>query len=637
MRILYGLLLLLWVSITAADERILSWHSDIDVYKDGSLKVTETIKVRAERKDIKRGIYRDFPTDYRDKSGKTRRVGFELLAIKRDGRSEAHHTQRQSNGIRIYIGHKDRTLKLGEYIYTIVYRTDRQLGFFEAHDELYWNVTGNDWIFPIDKATASVALPAGVQAADISSEGYTGRFGAKGQDYRTETNSSGVTTFATTRTLYPRQALTIVVSWPRGVVTAPTAWDKIGHLLHDNRALLSGVGGLGVLLAYFISVWFRVGRGPETGVIIPHYQPPQGYSPAAMRFIKRMGYDHKTFATAIINLAVKGDIFIDESTATTSLIRTDRGQGKPAPGEQRLMARLFAGNREVELHNKNHERISGAINAHEKSLEGDYEKIYFLTNVDRWIPGIVIAAIGLLIAALLVPGGNYKVTVAVAIIGITIWLAGTLHITHRAWKSWRNARSISKKIGATLKSVLAIMMIAGTVGGAWIGRDASEFWIFPLALAVGTTCFAFYYLLKAPTRAGRRLLDKIEGFRLYLDVAEREELDLKHSPTKTSGLFEAYLPYALALDVEQQWAEQFADVLKTTDTAQYQPSWYSGGHWDSVDAGSFSSSLGNSLSSAVSSASTAPESSSGSDGGFSGSDGGGFSGGGGGGGGGGGW
>jgi uncharacterized membrane protein len=142
----------------------------------------------------------------------------------------------------------------------------------------------------------------------------------------------------------------------------------------------------------------------------------------------------------------------------------------------------------------------------------------------------------------------------------------------------------------------------------------------------------FYHLLKAPTLKGRRIMDKIEGFRMYLSVAEKDRLNVLNPPAKTPQLFEMYLPYALALDVEQRWSEQFAEVLSQAAASgrEYRPSWYHGSGWSSFHAGGFAAGLGSSLSGAISSSSTPPGSSSGSGGG-------GFSGGGGGGGGGGGW
>ena len=104
--------------------------SDIAVHQDGSMTVTETIRVRAEGRNIKRGIYRDFPTRYRTKNGNDYVVDFELYDVSRDGKNELHHTESLSNGVRIYIGQKNVLLKPGEYRYKISYRTDRQLGFF---------------------------------------------------------------------------------------------------------------------------------------------------------------------------------------------------------------------------------------------------------------------------------------------------------------------------------------------------------------------------------------------------------------------------------------------------------------------------------------------------------------------------
>ena len=141
----------------------------------------------------------------------------------------------------------------------------------------------------------------------------------------------------------------------------------------------------------------------------------------------------------------------------------------------------------------------------------------------------------------------------------------------------------------------------------------------------------FYRLLKAPTNLGRRVMDKVEGFKMYLSTAEEHRLEKLHPPDKTPELFEKYLPYALALEVDQEWSEKFAEVLRrAAASGDYSPRWYHGHHWDSMHTGSFASSLGSSLSSAISSSSTAPGSSSGFGGGGS-------SGGGGGGGGGGGW
>ncbi|MGH9509820.1 MAG: DUF2207 domain-containing protein, partial [Terriglobales bacterium] len=165
------------------DERILDYHSDITVHADGSMDVRETIKVRARGEQIKRGIYREFPTRYKDRLGNPYRVGFEVVEVLRDGRPDAWHTKDRENGVAVYIGREDVFLRPGEYTYTIAYRTNRQLGFFPDHDELYWNVTGNGWDFFIDQASATVSLPQRVSSSSLRLEGYTGPQGAQGRDF----------------------------------------------------------------------------------------------------------------------------------------------------------------------------------------------------------------------------------------------------------------------------------------------------------------------------------------------------------------------------------------------------------------------------------------------------------------------
>ena len=187
------------VPLARADERILDYHSDIEVFPDGPMQVTETIRVRAEKQEIKRGIYRDFPTDYRDRLGNRYRVGFEVVDVGRDGRAEDWHTQPIANGVRVYVGNKNVYLDSGDYTYALTYRTNRQLGFFDDHDELYWNVTGNFWSFPIDQARARVVLPEGVPAEQLAAEAYTGAMGAQGSDYRASVGYDGSVQFATTR------------------------------------------------------------------------------------------------------------------------------------------------------------------------------------------------------------------------------------------------------------------------------------------------------------------------------------------------------------------------------------------------------------------------------------------------------
>ena len=120
-----------------AQERITSYDSEIDIRADGSLDVSERITVHAEGNNIRRGIYRDFPTRYKDRYGNRVVVDMQVLDVQRDGKPEPWFTEKKSNGVRINTGNDDFLPVPADFTYTLRYRTTRQLGFFADHDELY--------------------------------------------------------------------------------------------------------------------------------------------------------------------------------------------------------------------------------------------------------------------------------------------------------------------------------------------------------------------------------------------------------------------------------------------------------------------------------------------------------------------
>src|SRR6187551_1083506 len=163
-----------------AEERIERFVSDVQIQRNGDLLVVETIQIRAEGRQIKRGILRDFPTTYRRADGSRVEVGFEVQDVTRDGGSEEFSTERMANGVRVRIGSAGRSVNTGSHTYVIRYRTTRQILFSDGYDELYWNVTGNGWTFPIDVAEARIHLPDKMEFKQRAF--YTGSQGARGKD-----------------------------------------------------------------------------------------------------------------------------------------------------------------------------------------------------------------------------------------------------------------------------------------------------------------------------------------------------------------------------------------------------------------------------------------------------------------------
>jgi uncharacterized membrane protein len=345
-----------------------------------------------------------------------------------------------------------------------------------------------------------------------------------------------------------------------------------------------------------------------------------------------MGFDDKAFAAAVVDMAVKGAVTIQENDGDYTLVRQNPAKQALSRGEDLITSQLFSGRDSIKMENKNHTKIKAAINALKKNLSKELEKIYFVTNSNYLVPGIAITLLG---AVFVILTAQDKASAAFGSLWLVMWTTGCFFLAFFAYSKWKALRggfSFGKLIEALGISLFALPFLAGLILGAYFLTEAVSVLATATLGMLALVNAVFYHLLKAPTLAGRKIMDQIEGFKLYLSVAEKDRLNLLNPPEKTPALFEKYLPYALALDVENAWSEQFSEVLARagTETQPYAPAWYSGSSWDSFHTSRFTNSLGSSFASAISSSSSAPGSSSGSGGGGS-------SGGGGGGGGGSGW
>ncbi len=570
-RILLAAVALLACTGALADERILGYDIDVRVSRDGALDVTEHITVRAEGINIRRGIYRDFPTRYRDRYGNRVVVDLKVLGVLRNDQTEPWFTEERDNGVRINTGNDNFLPLPGEYTYTLRYRTTRQLGFFADHDELYWNAIGTGWAFPIDRGSVDVYLPAPVDVERMSAEGYTGYQGSREQAYRAEIVEPGHAHWELTRGLQPSEGFTIVLSFPKGMIPAPSLAQRIAWLLKDNRGILLALLGLILLIVYCVREWSRVGRDPNKGVIIARYEPPEGQTPASLRYLMRMGYDMRCFSSEVLALAVAGCLRVvrDKGFFKDEWRLESTGTAPPAGSRQcqrDLIEGLFKDGSPLVLKNTNASTISAARRSHSMAIDVSLQPRYFKQNVGSIGKGTLIAAVPVLLA---------------------FWLAGDA--------------------GKVAVAIIGVLMVI--------------------------TLIIFGRLVRAPTVEGRKLMDEVEGLKLYLSVAERDELARMKGPDGPPALdekrYEMLLPYAVAFEVEDAWTDKFTAAVgaAAAAAATSRIGWYHGG--DVGDLGSMSRAVGSALTSQIASSATPPGSSSGSGGGGSSGGGGGGGGGGG--------
>ncbi len=578
------------------NDRIISFDSKVNIDIYGRIEVTETIIVLNfsdesgnSNNTIKRGITRDFPTRYSTEKGFISTVPFTLMSITRNGEKENFHTEKLSNGYRVFCGKSDYFLKDGIHKYVIRYTTGNQLKFHNNRDEFYWNVTGNGWNFSIDKAACEIIFPDKAILSDINC--YTGYQGDNNQ-YCTSGETTGNTIkFYTSKRLEPTQGLTVSVSIQKGIFIPESNIDHIKKFVLDNLFIMGLLLFVILLFIILYRYWSRVGRDIKQGIIIPEFQPPAGLSPADVGYIYHQAYSDKLFTSALIDLAVQKKVHIQVDREGMIFKSNVYKFLQPENNQQKQITRDYDlydkyGFDPADLYGIEIEK--GTYNASFKSISTKFK-----SQIDSHI--------------LAGKSGNRR--------------TGFLSLNQ-------------DYIGLGL--FLLVMVSIGSIIYLSIVRPPLFTMVYTaILLIIGFIIqIVFMSIIKAYSAEGRIMANKISGFKMYMETTEKNILDNLNPPEENIQLFEKYLPYAIALGIENKWSEKFKAIIEESIVSGYTPSYYSMGshHSFSDSSQSFASTFSSGLSSTVSSASTPPGSSS-----SSGSGGGGFSGGGGGGGGGGGW
>lgn len=549
----------------AAQERITNFDVAIEVETDGDILVTEKIAVESLGYQIQRGIFRDLPRTYLN-GARTLPYSYDVKSVMRDGRKEPYAIETDDNAFRIRIGDADVFLENGSHAYEIAYEVKNQVRYFEGYDEVYWNATGNYWAFPIDQASARIALPGGAGA--VQTAGYTGYLGDADSSYSYDFKN-GAHVFQSTRRFAPGEGMTVAVGFAKGLIDPPSAADARDEWWAVNLSLVILGAAATLIGAFYAFMWTRIGRDPAKGPVFARYEPPNGISPAAAHYIYHRGMrGHNAFIATLINLAIKRRIKIDvvEKKKTKLTLLSATAGGAISPIEEKLQGRVLAGGSPMIFGAEYDSVLTSAYQNFQRELGKDYGAPFFRWNLAYMVPAAIVSFIAFFIAVNVAYQWTFLHTLAV------------------------------------------ISLIAMSAAAA--------------------------YFLPAPTLKGQETRTAIEGFRLYLETAEKLQLNSVEvgsdaPPPMTVERYERFLPYAIALGVEKPWTKHF-EKLMPKEAADYHPYWASGNYGGSRSLSGLNNALVSSMASGVSA--SLPQSSS-----SSGSGGGGSSGGGGGGGGGGGW
>ena len=554
-------------AVGAREIIIQRFDEQVVVHRDATIDVTENIQVQFVGANW-HGIYRTIPIQYAGTAGFNYTLFIDHVAATDEDGSPLKLEQSHQSGsarFKIYVPEPDNSTR------TVIlhYRVLDALRFFEDHDELYWNVTGEEWDATISSASARIELPEGVSG--LHAIAYTGALRSRSQDAAVNL-SDNVVEIHTNGPLGYHQGLTAVVGFDKGAVHEPTAIEHTELWLQSNWPIFLPLIALPIMLW----LWWTRGRDPERDVISVQYEPPDKLTPGECGTLVDNEAAMRDITATLVDLAVKGYMTIEQKDQSGMLglthhrdyifhLKKPPGEWADArPHEQQMLTAIFeaGATQDVklsDLQNHFYRFLPGIRGGIFDALVSDG---YYLHRPDTVRQGYI--------------GGGVAVGFVIAAIGV--WLSKNSGMQPFPW------------------------ILAGIATGAII---AFVGWFMP-----------------ARTIAGAKTYAKVLGFEDFLSRVESDRIKrMENAPE----LFEKFLPYAMALHVEKKWVQAFSGI------AMQPPQWYQGPYVGGFQPYLFVNDLNVMASQAGTTMASAPRSSGGSGFGGGGGAGGGFGGGGGGG------
>jgi uncharacterized membrane protein YgcG len=464
---------------------------------DRTYQVTETIEYDFGVQQ-RQGIYRVIPVVY-DRAGAKYRLRLDVGPSTLNGGPVEQKVTNEGSNIRIRLGTPGEYLT-GRRVYTITYTTNRAINDFleDGERELYWNVTGNGWEVPIEKASFTLVGPT----TPTKTICFTGYFGSTAEACVISSEDS-VTRISANERLEPGEGLTFAVRYPADAIAELPWWRVWLDLVIDNIWLLMPI----MIFILMYGIWYRFGKEPAgRGTVIAQYEEPHGLPPAVLAALLDQGVSQKAVTATLLDLARRGYMKIKitgdpasrgwfTKKATYHFVKLERSETGLLAFERTLLDGLFDGEEEVSLEDKTDGSFWTSItSAHHQIFTYMKSQGYF-----RWHPQAIRAG----------------------------WMTG----------------------GVMFGMFFAFF-------GAVLG------WLFSIAAVLsGLIIIAFGWLMPQKTKKGSVLAEEAEGFKLFLSVTERDRLNFTDAPERKPEQFARFLPAAVAFGVEEKWGKQFKGMM----------------------------------------------------------------------------
>ena len=565
-------------------EKIYLFDVKINVKTDGKIKVTENITLNVKHEEIRRGITRILPNKKTEKA-----QAFSLLM---DGKEHPFFTEKDDDNLEINFG-DDNFISEGKHTYTFGYEYIGALDSWQDYDDLYWNVTGNDWVFAIDKARAEVTFPEGVKVKKDGISLYTGERGAKKQDAK----QTGDLVFETVKPLAPEEGFTISIPFEKGIIVVPekSADSNKGphfvNLLIERFALggpippikphikdfpfLTAVVILIVYILFCFITWVRHGRDPfYPGVT--QFDPPKNISPAFMYYMGGGKNESKLMTCAILSLAMKGYIEIkEEKDYSIVFVRKKTDIENLPPDEKMIMEKLSWSSVKVSyidgsgasiplyeynnsnacILNKSSGETLGYVREKISRIFQDKRRNYIHSGDDYKLFSFLFLCVLTFLPVYVIDSGS--MLASFINIAILIWSFITLKMFEACFTQ------------TSLHFVARFFIVPLLVLIPWfiilpIFLSSLESWAYILCeipFIIGVFIhYTYATLIENVTLEGKKYFEHLKGFKKYMTIAEAHRVE-ESNPVLAERIFCDYLPYAFALGLYNKWMQKFATIL----------------------------------------------------------------------------
>lgn len=565
---------------TSEEEQILFFSSAISLMQDGGIQIHETIVVDCLNIEINHGIYRDLPLFENSKSIFPKSLGLKIQDGKLDGKSAIFKQVKKGEYLRIYLGDPDIILEKGVHTFEITYTYDFIIKREDNGELLYLNITGNQWNFPIKKCSVVLVFPENLtQNPDfnfINTEGYTGFIGEKGTNYTfsRDKNKKNILYFETNEILNKNEGFTIYVKWLPYFFSNQKIEEKskfsyyiktIGRVYSSNPLFIILLFGTLIIFTYFSIVWAIFGKDPKKMKIPPSTQIIENLSPASIRYIWKMGFDTGCITTQIISMASKGYCSIDYQKNEVIIKKINKDISL-SEDEAELAKIIFPEDKDSFSFSKsNYLVIQTIIQNLKKLFKDNYKDKYFITNSLYYIIGLL-ASIFLVIISFISTAAEQEY--GFALIWLTFWTAGVIGLLGATKNAWKTSK-YNGLGGAVILTIFSFIFLTVDIVVAFFFTIAIKAYTVIIALIFVTILIIlnsiYFKLLKRPTTEGSVIYDEIAALRNFLLQIPKDLKDNNQNINLTIEI-DKLLPYALALDLENDW---FIDLFSNQSSDNF--------------------------------------------------------------------